>query len=243
MFCHYHPQRIALNRCQQCQSGLCQDCEVYVKGTVYCQKCAATVDPEEGFHQKRSPFLAAFLSLILPGLGQIYNGQRTKGVFIFLTCWLLAPWLYGIYDAFVTTRRINRQELIVPYPTLSCFVEGIGIFLVLLAIPFVVRRAVQHYWAKSEVRSEEIAVKDTLLIISGAVESYARDKGRYPQTAADLYFSQPPYLKQNYCGLTIAGYTYACAFSGSGYKISAISAAENTNGKKSYTIMTGGTWK
>jgi len=53
----------------------------------------------------REPALAAILSAVLPGSGQVYNGQFFKGLFVFCTCWLVIPWLFGILDAYVTASR------------------------------------------------------------------------------------------------------------------------------------------
>lgn len=71
---------------------------------------------------QKNPGIAAVLSFIHAGLGQIYNGQITKGlvlVFVQLMNYLLmfvligfvtAPilWIYSIYDAYRTAERMNR---------------------------------------------------------------------------------------------------------------------------------------
>jgi TM2 domain-containing membrane protein YozV len=71
----------------------------------------------------RSPILAAVLSLILAGLGQIYNGQILKGVLFIvvqaingalttvLIGWILLPifGLWAIVDAFLVARRNNER--------------------------------------------------------------------------------------------------------------------------------------
>ena len=71
----------------------------------------------------RNPLLAAILSLILAGLGQIYNGQITKGVvFIILQIingaltvvligWVLMPIvsLWAILDAYLVAKRNNER--------------------------------------------------------------------------------------------------------------------------------------
>jgi TM2 domain-containing membrane protein YozV len=63
------------------------------------------------------------LSFILPGLGQIYNGDIGKGIIMIIISvimwaliWLLIPgivilvlWIYGIYDAYKTAERINAN--------------------------------------------------------------------------------------------------------------------------------------
>ena len=43
---------------------------------------------------KRSPFIAALLSLIIPGLGQIYGGEGKKGAAS------IVFWIWAIIDAY-----------------------------------------------------------------------------------------------------------------------------------------------
>jgi TM2 domain-containing membrane protein YozV len=71
----------------------------------------------------RNPILAAILSLIVAGLGQIYNGQIGKGVFFIviqlingalttiLIGWILLPivGLWAMIDAFMTAKRNNER--------------------------------------------------------------------------------------------------------------------------------------
>ena len=71
----------------------------------------------------RSPLIAAILSLIVAGLGQIYNGQIGKGaIFIFIQLingaltavligWLLLPLvrLWAMIDAYMTAKRNNER--------------------------------------------------------------------------------------------------------------------------------------
>lgn len=56
----------------------------------------------------KNPMLAMTLSLF-PGLGQFYNGDFTKGLLIMATCWLIFPWIVGIFDAYFKARMINRR--------------------------------------------------------------------------------------------------------------------------------------
>jgi TM2 domain-containing membrane protein YozV len=72
---------------------------------------------------QKNPGLAAVLSFVIPGLGQIYNGQFLKGLFIFfmfalsvaamalIVGFLTAPlfWLWGIWDAYKTAEHKNRD--------------------------------------------------------------------------------------------------------------------------------------
>ena len=71
----------------------------------------------------RSPIVAAILSLIVAGLGQIYNGQIVKGiVFIVLQLingaltvvligWILMPivGLWAMIDAYLVAKRGNER--------------------------------------------------------------------------------------------------------------------------------------
>jgi len=56
----------------------------------------------------RDPVLGALLSAVIPGAGQVYNLQFFKGLFVFLTCWLVIPYFLGIFDAYLTAERTNR---------------------------------------------------------------------------------------------------------------------------------------
>ena len=83
----------------------------------------------------KSPVLAALLSALLCGLGQIYNGRIVRGIVLFLITYSLGGiggflgaftlgvgmipfavlafcfWVYAIFDAWAGSRRINRMSL------------------------------------------------------------------------------------------------------------------------------------
>lgn len=72
--------------------------------------------PTSGPNVPRSPSTAALLGLV-PGAGQLYNGQVGKGLTIFFVTALLSatpfaviPWLWGIVDAHNTAKRQNAQQ-------------------------------------------------------------------------------------------------------------------------------------
>ena len=69
----------------------------------------------------RKPILAALLSFIIPGLGQIYNREYLKGILFFIftiigSFFLIIPgliiWVVGIYDAYRTAKQINSGEIL-----------------------------------------------------------------------------------------------------------------------------------
>lgn len=85
-------------------------------------------DSEREIHQvqQKNPELAAILSFLIVGVGQIYNGQVGKGVIIIIAAvisgvlWTIGIgiifsiiiWIYAIYDAYTTAKQINAGELV-----------------------------------------------------------------------------------------------------------------------------------
>ena len=59
--------------------------------------------------KKKSEVLMTVLSLIIPGLGQMVMGKILKGVLILLFSWLFIPWIYGIYDAYKSSKEYNQE--------------------------------------------------------------------------------------------------------------------------------------
>jgi len=95
----------------------------------FCSGCGARMDgstpagypgyPASQVKQK-NPTTAGFCSTLLPGLGQVYNGESGKGFAIFLLTIVglvifLVPgliiWLYAIYDAYNVAGKMNTGEI------------------------------------------------------------------------------------------------------------------------------------
>jgi len=69
---------------------------------------------------QKNPLIAGAFSAVLPGLGQVYNGQAVKGFAVFILflvglAFLLVPglivWFYGIYDAYRVAGKMNTGNL------------------------------------------------------------------------------------------------------------------------------------
>ena len=112
---------------------------------VFCRDCGAVISrkaeicPECGVRQRDppssglngaveqltgggNPFVAAVLSALFPGLGQIYNRELEKGLIVIVGSFLAmfsilvgvglllypAVWLYAIYDAYTVADRQSR---------------------------------------------------------------------------------------------------------------------------------------
>lgn len=72
-------------------------------------------NPSEMYAVNKSPNIAILLSIVLPGVGQLYNGDNVKGI-ILLLIWLflgfpslgilwIACWIYGLVDAYNVSSR------------------------------------------------------------------------------------------------------------------------------------------
>lgn len=131
--CFLHPHTPAVAECTACRQPVCEVCLTRINSKPYCEHCAVNL------HQQ-SPFWAGVFSALVPGLGQVYNGDWLKGVVIFLTGWLVLPWLYGIIDAVLVAHAIANGEresstippgyivavLKVGVPVLSCAYAGLA---------------------------------------------------------------------------------------------------------------------
>jgi TM2 domain-containing membrane protein YozV len=106
-----------------------------VDGVPTCRDCGTII-----ILKKKNPGLAAVISFIVPGVGQLYNGEIAKGIIILIGSWIIG-WLVGIfflshgglynsgyyifivlfniiirtyasYDAYVTAKKLNMNWLI-----------------------------------------------------------------------------------------------------------------------------------
>lgn len=90
-----------------------------------CPKCGVRIKQSPAATDQKNPWIAAVLSFLFTGLGQIYNGQIGKGIgfiilgvvfaltVIFLIGFILYPlfWIYNIYDAYKTAKKINSGAI------------------------------------------------------------------------------------------------------------------------------------
>ena len=103
----------------------CSSCgEVIKKEAEICPNCGVRQKGVSGNGEK-NPGIAALLSLIFVGAGQIYNDQVGKGIGLmvlqfvnvilmfvligFLTGFV--TWLYAVWDAYNTAEKINAGEI------------------------------------------------------------------------------------------------------------------------------------
>jgi len=102
--------------CTRCGAQIFADAEI-------CPKCGVRVQAAQvRIAHTKNPGLAAVLSALFMGIGQIYNGQIGKGILLsiiavvcILTSMFIVPaillvglWIYGIWDAYRSAEKINR---------------------------------------------------------------------------------------------------------------------------------------
>ncbi|MGK0360593.1 MAG: hypothetical protein ACI9U2_002906 [Bradymonadia bacterium] len=54
--------------------------------------------------------VAVLLAVLLPGMGQLYNGQRNRAVWFAVSALLLLPWLWAIVDAGLVAHSILERQ-------------------------------------------------------------------------------------------------------------------------------------
>jgi type II secretory pathway pseudopilin PulG len=193
--------------------------------------------------EEHSPALAAILSFIIAGLGQMYNGQVWKGFIIFVTSLLVIPWIIGIFDAYFVAKRISRGEIALKKKTGCLIAMIIWVFVswVMVFILAIFAAIAIPSFMKTRIIASEKATVVALRSISSALESYAEQNNNvYPQSEESLLNLKPAYLPFAYNNRKIYGYLFKEELWPSGYRIIASPVDCNVTGTKIYTIETGG---
>lgn len=103
----------------------CRDCgsEISARAEI-CPECGIRQQPPDGSQSdsNNDAGIAAAASFVIPGLGQVYNGELGKGILFFImTVILIASvigiilaiplWLFNIYDAYSNAGGDDDEEL------------------------------------------------------------------------------------------------------------------------------------
>lgn len=76
--CSKHQDVDARARCVECGSLLCETCRAKLGGRNYCRPCVPT-KLKKKLPGRRSPTIATILSVV-PGLGQMFVGEKMRGL-------------------------------------------------------------------------------------------------------------------------------------------------------------------
>lgn len=183
MKCVNHPEVDAVGMCIRCGKYICETCKVPSAGETYCKQCISE-KAGAGTVQKKSPILAAVLSFLMGGLGQIYNGQPGKALLIFFTSWLIIPWIYGIINAYKTANRINEGLIEIPKKT-GCLITAIIIMILLPVLIFILAIltaiAIPNF-VRARASAQTNLCRNNLRLIYHLKEQYAIDNNLAPGT-------------------------------------------------------------
>lgn len=89
-------------------------------GRMDCSSTPADSGGEIRHENEKNPQIAVFCSSLIPGLGQVYNGETLKGLaflfgtilgFFFILIPGLVVWIYSMYDAHITAGKMNEATL------------------------------------------------------------------------------------------------------------------------------------
>ncbi len=243
MKCVHHLDRDAVAVCNHCGKSVCSDCQVQLKGETYCQDCIRLKLGQDVTKEGHSPALAACLSFVIGGLGQIYNGQIGKGLLIFFTWWLIIPWVIGIFDAYKTAKAIQEGRLEVktrPGCMIAAAVGSLVFVFGLFFLSILAAIAIPNF-LQARMDAREAQAQKTLEEISQAIEAYRVDhNGQYPLKEQDLTLSTPPYLKEAYDNAVRLEYIFSEEFGADGYKVTATPTECKVSARKIFVIETGG---
>ncbi len=227
MKCINHSEKESSALCNHCGKPVCSECLVLIKAENYCKDCVAKKlgQPKQEEH---SPALAALLSFIIGGLGQVYNGQVGKAALIFFTSWLIIPWIIGIFDAYNVAKRIKSGQLLKKGHN-GCLIAAIiamamFIFVGIFLLAIIAAIAVPNLML-AKMRANEAFAKAMVVSVSAKAESYKLSNGKYPGSE---------YVK------TARGYLFSQTFKDGKYTITARPKVCNESGKRIFIAETGG---
>lgn len=137
----------------------------------FCNDCGASLqtappvtrDSPELIHaEEKNPWVATLCSFFIPGLGQVYNGETAKGIGIFFGTLVgfflffipgLLVWLFGLYDAYTTAKKMNSGEIpfkptrtahLILFIVLAVFTTLVIVFLIFLLFAATVLSTMAH---------------------------------------------------------------------------------------------------
>jgi TM2 domain-containing membrane protein YozV len=120
----------------------CPQCgTTYPYETEVCPSCGYQVTPALPCNEK-NPWIAMLFSFLFFGAGQAYNGQMKKGIAFLILTFLgvfafilpgVLVWLYGMYDAGMTSRKMNKGEIVCT-PTQS---GRVALFIIIVLFIYV----------------------------------------------------------------------------------------------------------
>jgi len=94
---------------------------------------------------------------------------------------------------------------------------------------------------RARISANDALAQSSLRALSTASETYGTaNNGNYPSDMTSLTGATPPYLSENNCGTTAAGFSYVCTQTPGTYTFVASPVTAGASGTTTFTITTGG---
>ncbi len=94
---------------------------------------------------------------------------------------------------------------------------------------------------RAKISANDALAQSTLRTLSTASETFATaQNGNYPTSMTSLTGATPPYMSEDPCASTSAGFAYACTQTSGAYTFTATPVTVGTSGTTTYTMTTGG---
>lgn len=88
----------------------CPSCAARFPGVLGVVRDSARASLKSSLQSRKDPLLAALLSVLLPGAGQLYLGHFIFAALIFVTSPFVIPWIIGVVHAYFAAERVNRAQ-------------------------------------------------------------------------------------------------------------------------------------
>lgn len=119
---------------------------------------------------------------------------------------------WGLVVGVIGFKRLHRMSTgraVCAYAGIPIVVAVVAL-LAAIAIPNLLR---------ARVARNEVEAKDSVMLITNAIEKYVKEKGSYPKDEYDLRLSTPPYLTKPYNEQILDGYRYSLNLGEDNYRV------------------------
>jgi TM2 domain-containing membrane protein YozV len=135
--------------------------------------------------------LAIILSIIFPGLGQLYYGKNTRGV-IMLLLGITPLYPIALIWSVIDVIRLNRQGAVPQYDLKEAFWAVFLIIVIVPALFFILAYGSLYLWSSyNEHYGKPKATRQEAAKIISALQKYKEEIGYYPNDLNDIIKGRP----------------------------------------------------
>lgn len=123
----------------------CENCgaELLYEEAEICPKCGVRIKEPTSPQKEKSPGVALLLSFLFTGSGQVYNGELLKGILFIIGTFVgmlfffipgLIIWIFGIYDAYSISKKMNEGEIEFKEPSALDIILYVIVWIIFVVI-------------------------------------------------------------------------------------------------------------